>query len=332
MQNLLIQIAPQRSTQYANLAVDLAPHELVLSSIRPNITTIQPVEIGGQHYLLCELDTPLDDTQLMTLGQLAMGSGFFWFYDQIADVAGPFLQPIETGFAPTFPHDLLTARRYKGKTNELLTQFMLNVARFSSAFAHKPWSQLRVFDPLAGGGTTLFAALTLGADAIGIEQNKKNAHATAVFLKQFAQEQRISYDMKEERLKKLKAQRWQFTLNKKSDPKRCWIAKGELNQAPELLGGFKQPHLIVTDLPYGIQHRGGLADLLDEALPVWSSLLPPGGTLVFSWESTRFARERMIDHVEAATELTVLEESPYNQLVHQVDRVIKKRDILVARA
>ena len=138
--------------------------------------------------------------------------------------------------------------------------------------------------------------------------------------------------MKEERLKKLKAQRWQFTLNKKTDPKRCWIAKGELDQAPELLTGFKPPHLIVTDLPYGIQHSGGLADLLDEALPIWGSLLPPGGALVFSWESTRFGRERAIDHVEAATELTVLDEPPYTQLAHRVDRVIKNRDILVAVA
>ena len=50
-----------------------------------------------------------------------------------------------------------------------------------------------------------------------------------------------------------------------------------------------------------------------------------------AWESTRFPRTDMIALVQAATPLTVLNEPPYDQLSHRVDRVIKNRDVLVAR-
>jgi tRNA G10 N-methylase Trm11 len=97
-----------------------------------------------------------------------------------------------------------------------------------------------------------------------------------------------------------------------------------------LIAGFK-PHLIVTDLPYGIQHQGPLAALLTAGLPVWASLLVPGGALVFSWDATRFPRPEMIRLVESVSPLRVLDEPPYDRLAHRVDRVIKQRDVLVAR-
>jgi hypothetical protein len=39
----------------------------------------------------------------------------------------------------------------------------------------------------------------------------------------------------------------------------------------------------------------------------------------------------MVALVETVAPLTVLNDPPYNQLAHRVDRVIKRRDILVAR-
>ena len=331
MTTLLVQIAPQRSTQYSALASVLAPYEIELSPIGKQLISTEPAELGGQRYLKCAIDAELDDEQLKELGWLAMGSACFFYYDRLGEFDGPFLRPLNTHFSPMFPPDLMTTRRYQGKTNELFTHFLCNLARFSSDFSQQPWTELRVFDPLAGGGTTLFAALVLGADAAGVEQNKKSAHSTAVFLKQYAQEQHIPCTLKEERFKKLNARRWWFTLGK--EPTRCCIlAKGEIAQSAQLLSGFKRPHFIIADLPYGIQHKGSLHDLLTEALPIWSALLLPGGTLVFSWESTRFPRSQMIELVESASRLRVLNAPPYDQLAHRVDRVIKNRDVIVALA
>jgi hypothetical protein len=39
----------------------------------------------------------------------------------------------------------------------------------------------------------------------------------------------------------------------------------------------------------------------------------------------------MIAIVESVSPLTVLDDPPYNMLAHRVDRVIKQRDVLIAR-
>ena len=120
---------------------------------------MRPLQIGGHDYLQFELPAVPDAADARELALLAMTSAYFEWFERLGEHAGPFLRPVEARFEPAFPPDLLTARRYRGKTNELLTQFMLNVARYSSDFAGQPWETLQVFDPLAGGGTTLFAAL-----------------------------------------------------------------------------------------------------------------------------------------------------------------------------
>ncbi len=327
MTTLVAQIAPQRNTQYTALASALAPYELQVSPLGPAMSEIQPLRLGGQDYLKFDLPTEPDDHHLRELGMCAMTAAFFEYYDQLGQVSGPLLRPLETRFEPALPPDLIETRRYRGKTNELLTRFLCNLARWSSGLADQPWSNLRVFDPLAGGGTTLLAALVLGAQAAGIERDAQDVTTTAVFIKQYMREARIFCQVKEEHWRKI-GRRWSFTLGQTAR-QQCLLTHGDTRQAESLLTGFK-PHLIVTDLPYGIQHQGELVTLLTEALPVWTALLPPDGAIVWAWESTRFPRSEMIALVEAAGRLKALNQPPYNLLAHRVDRVIKQRDVLVA--
>jgi hypothetical protein len=329
MQTIVAQIAPQRSTQYAALTNALAPQELKLSPLGPQISSIDYLELGGQAYLKFELPTTPDEKQLEELAMLAMSRSFFYYYDRLGEVDGPLLRPIETQFTPLFPADLVMTRRYKGKTNESFTHFLCNIARFSSGYSHRPWNTLRVFDPLAGGGTTLFAALIRGADVAGVEQRVKDVQSTASFVQQYMKEHGIACQVRRDRLKKF-GHRWWFTLGK-NPSKQCVLANGETADSVQLLSGFKQPHLIISDLPYGIQHHGKLIDLLSAALPVWTSILLPNGVITFAWESTRFPRSDMVNLVESTGPLDVLDDAPYNQLAHRVDRVIKQRDVLVAR-
>ena len=329
MITLLAQIAPQRSTQYSALANDLAAPELQLSPLGPQITNIGPLTLGGQTYLRFDLPATPDEGAVRELGLLAMTSAFFVYYDNLGETAGPLLRPLETYFQPTLPPDLIMTRRYRGKTNELFTHFLCNIARFSSAFADQPWQNLRLFDPLAGGGTTLFTALVLGANQVaGVEQSEEDVKSTAAFLREYMREAQIGCQVKEERLKKL-GLRWAITLGKKP-AQQCTLVAGETAQAAALLPGFK-PHLSVADLPYGIQHQGALTALLTNALPVWTKMLMPGGALVLAWDSTRFTRAELIALVETVAPLAVLNDPPYNTLAHRVDRVIKQRDVLVAQ-
>ena len=328
MHTLVAQIAPQRSTQYAALANALAPHELQLSPLGKYMSELTPITLGGQAYLQFKLDADLDPTLVQEMGMLSMTSAFFESYAQIGKVAGPLLRPIETQFEPAFSPDLAMTRRYRGKTNELFTHFMCNIARFSSALAHRPWNTLRVFDPLCGGGTTLFTALVLGAYVAGVDQNANDIQSTVAFVKQYTREEGIACKIKQERLKKI-GRRWIYEIGKTS-PRKCILANGDTTQSPDLISGFK-PHLIVADLPYGIQHKGKLVDLLSTALPVWATILPPSGALVLAWEARQLTRQDMIDLVQSSCPLTVLNDPPYDALAHRVDRVIKERDLVVAR-
>lgn len=328
MTTLAAQLAPQRSTQYADLVAALARPEVQISPVGASLTALEQVTLGGQPYLRLDLPAPPTADQLDELGRLATIHALFELLPEVNGTPGPWLRPLESGFIPAFPPELLVARRYRGKTNELLAQFMVNIARASSRFAQESWTNLRVFDPLAGGGTLLFAALLQGAEVAGIEQELQDVRSTATFVRQFAHEAGIACRVREERLRRL-GRRWALTLGK-SPPRRCVLAQGDTTQAPALIAGFK-PHLLVTDLPYGIQHQGPLADLLTRGLPVWAGMLPPGGALVLAWDATRFERAEMIGLAEGVAPLTVLAQPPYTQLAHRVDRVIKRRDILVAR-
>jgi hypothetical protein len=328
MSTLVAQIAPQRSTQYAALADTLAPHELLLCPLGAQISGLHPVELGGQAYLQFDLPEEPDQDQRRELGMLAMAVAFFVRYEQLGKVQGPLLRPIETGFRPTLPPELVTTRRYRGKTNEMFTHFMCNVARFSSPLAQRPWSTLRVFDPLAGGGTTLFVALTLGASVAGIEKREQDVESTVAFIKQFMRGHGIACSEKVERFRQA-GRRWSFSIGKET-PQQCILSRGDTVDTPTLISGFR-PHFIVADLPYGIQHRGELTSLLTNALPVWAAALPPSGAMVLAWESSRYPREEMISLVESTSPLLVLNDPPYDVLAHRVDRAIKQRDVLVAR-
>ncbi len=328
MATVLAQIAPQRSTQYAELATALAPAELRLSTFSDQIGEIQPRHLGGLDYLQFDLPTEPDEAVARELGMLSMTSACFVHYDRIGDVPGPLLRPVETRVRWALPPDLLTTRRYRGKTNEMFTQFMLNVARASSALAGRSWETLRVFDPLSGGGTTLFAALILGASAAGVEHNANDVESTVSYLQGFLRTHGVAAQVKHERLRGL-GRRHLFAIGR-GGGQTCLLAHGDTAESPALIAGFR-PHLIVTDLPYGIQHRGQLEDLLGGGLPVWAELLPPSGTLVMAWESSRYARAEMIELVEQLSPLAVLDGPPYDALAHRVDRVIKQRDLLIAR-
>lgn len=325
MHKLLAQIAPQRSTQYASLAEALAPTELQLSAAARCLTDIDAVTLGGQRYLRCNIAEPIGAAEREALATLACTSAYFDCVDSLGGEPGPWLRPIETQFSPFWPDELVSARRYKGKTNELFTRFLCNIARHTSAYANTPWRELRVLDPLAGGGTTLFVALALGAHAFGVEKIAEDVTSSAAFFRQLCKEQDIRVVEKEERLKGV-GRRWRFDVNGQT----LVYANGDTANAEKLLNGFKRPHLIVTDLPYGIQHNGPLIDLLANALPAWEGWLEPGGALTFSWDATRFPREEMIAVVESHCRLRVSNHSPYNALEHTVDRVIKRRDVIVA--
>ena len=328
MPDILAQISPQRSTQYSNIANVLAPAELRLSPLVHVASSIDTVKLGNKEYLKFSMDDAMDNRLLYELGNLSMTNSFFYYYKYLESITGPFLKPIEIPDTHSLAYDLIMTRRYKGKTNEMFTHFLCNVARYSSGFSDQKWSDIRIFDPLAGGGTTLFTALYLGAETVGIEKNSKDVQSTVAFLKQYTKEQDIPCTFKEERLKKSINKYW-FHIG--TEKQRCIIINGDTADSACLISGVKKPHCIVTDLPYGIQHGGRIIDLLTRAIPVWSSILVPGGSIVMSWDSSRFSRKEMINLIRDVSFLKILDGDIYENMAHRVDRVIKERDVIVGK-
>ncbi len=333
---LALKITPQRSTQYTNMTATLALPELLASPLNRYIREVTSTTLAGQGYLLATVDEQLliEPYALTILSCLGATSEAYEYFDQIGSVRGPLLRPIEPHFTPFVPVEMAETRRYKGKTNEIFTRVLLNVASFAGAFSEQYTERLRILDPLAGGGTTLFLALANGYDAFGIELERQGVETTAVFVKQYLSNEHVPYKERDERGRKA-GRRYQFEIGPKGQTRTLVLAHGEAREADlhlrEVPGGSHM-HAIVADLPYGIQHFGEISALLNQTLPVWERLLLPGGTIALAWNATRIEREAMIELVEHSTHLHIRNDPPYTQFAHAVDRVIKKRDILVGVA
>lgn len=332
---LALAIAPQRSTLYGNLVRFLAPAELAASPLGGRLRGWEETTIAGQAYLLADLDGELTAEDRGLLGRLATIGAAYEFFERIGPVAGPLLRPIEPAWAPFLPPELIETRRYRGKTSEPFTAALLNLALFAGAYAEESDRRLRVLDPLAGGGTTLFTALVRGYDTAGIEREREDVESTDTYLRQFLRGIGVPFKRTDERVRGV-GRRFIFTIGRGGEARTLALILGDTRDAPRLLGGLPgggRFHAAVADLPYGVQHRGRVVELLREGLPRWGEALLPGGALALAWEASHLRREEAIALVQEAAGrgLQVLDEPPYDGLAHQVDRNIKRRDVLVMR-
>jgi hypothetical protein len=311
----------------------LAQPELLTSPLGDVLQDLQLITLAGKQYLLAYIDeesVKILEVQKI-LGSLGAINEAYEYFDSIGDVEGPFLRPLEPVFTPFVPMEMAETRRYRGKTNEIFTRVLLNVALFAGEYRTRYNDRLRVLDPLCGGGTTLFLALACGYDSFGIELERQDVETTAVFVRQYLDGEHIRYKEINERGRKA-GRRYQFEIGEKGHTRQLVLVHGDTVEAQghmrEVVGG-PRVHAIVADLPYGIQHFGEIAVLLSRALPVWESLLLPGGTIALSWNATRIERAEMVGLLELHTHLQVRNAPPYTDFAHPVDRVIKQRDIVV---
>lgn len=318
MPTLVARVAPQRSSQYASLASLLAPAELALS---PLAAESEPVRLAGQPFLTTSL--PAIPEQFPYYATL---SEWYEHFDTLAGMEGPFLRPLDRFEPLRYEQTLVEARRYRGKTNEMLSALLVNLARW-----HHSGPVRWLLDPMAGGGTILFAALRLGYHVMGVESDRKALEGAGTFLTRYMEESRRP--VRVQRQRRRPGTRHVYEL---ADGQQGVLAVGDSREAPALLAdlpGGPAPDLIVTDLPYSIQHRSrgdALLPLLDDLLPLWHSMAAPDAVLALAWNRTRTPRETLVTRANAAG-WDVATGGAYERLVHQVDRVIKQRDLLVAR-
>jgi hypothetical protein len=326
----LVLLAPSSNRVYAGdaPAITAAEAEIVVSAAVPGgFAGATPTTVAGVPYLAVEVADGVDPR---LLGGLAATFAVF-------EREGDLLRPVEAPGGPRFDDDLLTIPKYPGKTNEQLTRVLLNVTLASTDLPDR--SRRTVLDPLAGRGTTLSWALTLGHDAVGVELERREVEAYAAFLTTWLRRKRVKHRIGLAPLRR-DGRRLGDLLEAqigRDDPQSLVLYAADTLATAELLQR-RRVDVVVTDAPYGVAHgsraaRGGRdrspAELLEDALPVWVSVLRPGGALGIAWNTHGLSRADLAA-LCAGAGLEVCDDGPYRGFAHRVDAGIH-RDLLVAR-
>ena len=338
---------PGHNRVYYNSADKLALAELKLMCQRLSVavSSIEIKELKGIRYLSFSTEEALSGADLDLVSKLSFVFALF----QLKEVEGKeCLLPITTADFEYIDSKISSLLKYQGKTNELFTKMMLNVALLASDFDYS--DPITLFDPVCGKGTTLFEASIYGFDAYGIEIEQKPVHEASVFFKKFLENEHVKHSFEKRQIygnKKSEAvlindfkyAKTKEEFKEKATTKSLGIVAGNTQDAHKY---FKKKmfNIIVGDLPYGIFHgnsaekKGGSktrnpSDLLNECLPEWKKVLKTGGTVVVAWNSFIVSRKRLSE-VFSEHGFEVQTDELFHEFEHMVDRSIK-RDIVVAK-
>lgn len=254
-----------------------------------------------------------------------------------------FLKPLEKKPSFFMPEELPQVLKYKGKTNADFTMMLLNCAIAASDYA-KSEQPLTVLDPVCGKATTPFCALCLGHHAIGVDRDEKALREADTYL---------ARSLKLNRLKHKRAigsqtltggghvQTTDFVMaqtaeeQKQGATRSLRLISGDAGQLGQMMKSGSC-HVIVGDLPYGVQHAPqegrGLSSperLLSRIAGGCAQVLKRGGVAAFSFNAYTLPRTKAAAALEAAG-LEVLSQPPFDGFAHWVEQAVE-RDAVLAR-
>ncbi|WP_299353035.1 hypothetical protein [uncultured Shimia sp.] len=272
--------------------------------------------IGGMDFLFASCG----EARLADLMRLSFAQGIF-------RVDGPNWQPIEASAGFLLHPDFVSGEKYRGKTNEMLTQLLVNIALQEADTGN---DALRVIDPMCGRGTSLFWAMRYGLSATGIEQDPSALNEVRRGLKKWTKLHRQKHKLSDGWVQKSNKKGIGKYLDFQAEGQSVRIVTGDTVQARDLLG--KRPFdLLVTDIPYGVQHMGG-ADgarsplaVIQKAAAGWAACLAPGGVMAIAYNCNIPKRDEMFAAFDGLG-LEVLERN----VAHRMSESIV-RDVLVLR-
>ncbi len=320
-----------------------------LSLLGLPLENIRLQEKAGLEYLCFHTEDALQPQALEAIARLSCLMGLFATEGESLDC----LHPVALPSVQVLDRSLGTILKYSGKTNEIFTRFLLNLAYAQGGFSPKDCT---VLDPVAGRGTTLFEAFALGSEVYGVEYQEKAVMDGYLHLKKFLEKGKYKHKCDSIRFsgpnKSFMAKRYIIHLLEKETQKEMQKETQNAQNSHKLQREFQlvsgdskycgqlfqknQFHIILGDLPYGVQHgnqAGGItrspAQLLASCGRAWHTVLKPNGVLVLSWNTLVFSREKMEDALERQG-FMVEKQDLLLTLGHPVDASIY-RDVVVAR-
>ena len=327
---------PHSNARYFESMKKLAAAELnvMLKAVLGEIE-VEPFAPGGLPMLAFE--APQMDARMEKL--LSMVSCAY----AVFAVKGEALVPLLPGGRMRFGGDLSGILKYKGKTNEMFTGMLVNLAVFSSDFAEKFDRPLCLIDPMCGRGTTLFEGLRRNYDVCGVEIDKTDVGELARFVKKYAEYNHLKHKMETASMTvegKNAGARTRFTLAEdsgafKESPRTLTVTLGDTLLADKFYRG-RSFHALVCDLPYGVQHESrdgqdkvSLDKLMKKALVTWKKTLLPGAAVALSFNANTLPRDSAREMLKDAG-FEPLIGGAYDALDHWVEQAIT-RDVAVAR-
>jgi len=329
---------PGHNRVYFNSSGKLAKNELaaLFADEITDISDIKEESFGGVGYITFSSGNRLSAGDVVLLSRLS------FVYAVFEICGGGLFMPVTKNHSYFFGDDLNMILKYSGKTNEIFTRMMVNLAVCASGFKSRFLENLNLLDPVCGKGTTLFDGLICGYNSFGIDISEKLINESAQFLKKYLETGKYKHALKKEKISGagFKSQRHLFDIAKtKADQKEnrgllCEFIDGDAANANKY---YKKNtfHIIVGDLPYGIQHgndSGGNkmrspVNLISASLPAWAEVLKPGGAMVLAWNTFLFKREDL-EGIFAGNNLEIPDFWAFGDFSHRVDQAIN-RDVIV---
>ena len=310
MSAIAILVSPLAKGAYFNDYLEVAQAEL--HAALPQ----QPASyrrFGMLDFLL--VDVP--DKALPRLTELSFVQGLF-------RLEGESLTPLP--LSPDFKlHDnFVYGSKFKGKTNELLTQLLINIGL--QQLGNHERSTVKLLDPMCGRATTLLWAMRYGLDAYGIERDAKALDDVRQIIKKWCKVQRQKHQLKEGVIGKTNRKGAGRFIDFNAEGSRMRMVTGDAADSDRL---FKQKFdLIVSDLPYGIQHNGSDGrynplEMIKGCAPAWYRSLKQNGVMVLAFNSYQPKRQALLDALTGQG----LEAMPFSAPHRMSESII--RDIVV---
>lgn len=282
--NIAIQISPEAKAAYYQSYVEVARKELLfLFGAIPH----EYVCIGTMDFFHVEVK----EEQYPFLLRLSFAQGLF-------SIHGKSLTPLPCTFPFQLHANFVFGNKYRGKTNERLTQLLLNVGL--AHCTNEDRVQKNILDPMCGRGTTLLWAMRYGMNGYGVEKDPKAMTDIRRNIKKWTKLHRQKHSFKEGFLG--------VKPNKRKEGV-CieFCAEGSLMKAVHgdsrsvrRLFRSQPIDLIISDIPYGVQHisSGGTRNpiqIIDESISSWDEVLCTGGVIVLSFNRNLPKRKSLLE-------------------------------------
>jgi tRNA G10 N-methylase Trm11 len=333
---------PGHNRVYFEASLNLSVSEFSIAAQRfsTECENLRRQNIFGIDYLTFETKKELSAADIKILSDLSFVYALYRIDNFNGDI---YLKPIKRTREEFVDESISTILKYTGKTNEIFTRMLINIAFYSQ----NNKENIKLLDPIAGKGTTLYEGLIKGFNVYGIEIGQRAVNESYHYVKRF-----------------LETERYKYSSIKISGPNKSFSAlrhtfktartkeefKNKNTKTIELIAGnclyadkyYKKNYfdIIVGDLPYGVQHGNvtnekqssltrNPAELLKTCLPSWLKVLKTNGVIVLSWNSKVLSRKK-IEKLFKEQGLIIKNDDHYLQFEHRVDQSIS-RDIIAAQ-